>query len=331
MTSKNITIRVDRIVTTLNQELALKYNRKSIFLGWSHKMLPDNILGFKKLRNFRKPKDLFINIVKYEDDGGRKIMVISEPHRCYIPRLCIAFIPTIENHFNFKLIKKIYRCVSFKSSDFKLSTFEVAIDNQGQRKYANNFWIRSQRFGYSKGKKNWGIDYLKIIDNCEKYQKIIGARKHKQISSYKKEECGLTFERNELVMKRSFLRNIGVRSLKDLNCKQVINKICNSFNIYRFNKKEFESDYGKIDWMPNGSNNYDLKFIASELNAEHGQLTNDNKKKISKMPRGQKRKLEITKRKRIPNFKRQYLSELRINGTIRKGIKNLIQGFFQVL
>lgn len=329
MASENITIRVDRIVTTLDRSLVFRKGDNKAILDWSYKMLPKKILGFKKVRNFRKPKELFVSFVKYKDKKGRKLLLISEPRLIYMPRLCLIFIPTVKSQFNFKLIKKICGCLSFKPSHFKLSTLEIAIDNEGQREYANNFWNRSQRFGYSKAKKNWEVDFLKIVDDCVNYQKIKGSRQYKQISSYEKEECGLTFERNELVMKRSFLRSIGVRSLQDLNDKGAMKKICTSFYMLRFKKKEFEFVFGKIDWMKKGSNNYDLKYIVSELNAEHGQLTKENEERVSWMPFNWVRVFEIAKLKRIPNFRRKYMSELRINGTIRMGIKKLIRDFFK--
>ena len=331
MNTESLQITFDRIGTTLDT----KFNKKSksdlriwCLIKRRHKQFPNEIMGFIKGR-FYKNYCMFHGKTMYEDESGRKIILLYDPEAGYLPQLCIQIFPTVKSHFDFKLISDIHTELGFHVTDFKLSVLEISFDNFSERKYANHLWLNSKRYGASDGKNEFEVDYLKIMDDLENHLKIVGTRSYKQFNSYEKDECDLEFERNELIMRRAYFRPIGVETLEDLGKKDVVDKICGSFDLYKFDKKAFERKNGEIGWMKGSSNNYGVKFIAEKLHAEHGEFSYYMKKEIGGMSQGWERAGTIEKaRISIKNFKRDYLKELRIAGTFRKRLRAQFKRFF---
>lgn len=320
----------DRIGTTLDTKFNKRYKFDPRILGLKkkgHKSFPKEMLGFIK-GPYSQKNDLFHSNTKYEDAEGRKIILLYHPEAGYFPQLCVRFFPTIQSHFDFKLISDVHEKLGFHVTDFKLSVLEISFDNFSERKYANHLWLNSKRFGFSAAKNHFEDDYFKIKDDIEKFLKINGTRSYKQLNSYEKSECGLDPERNEMILYRGYLSSIGIDTLEDLGKKDAVEKICGSFGLYKFDKKAFEKKNGKIEWMEGSSNNYPIKFIAEKLHPEHGGLSYYMKKKLQGMKRGWGRSDKIEKaRISIQNFKRDYLNELRDAGTIRKGIRAQFKSF----
>ena len=331
MNTKSLQVSFDRIGTTLDKKYGSKY--KELLKIWNikkkgHNSFPGEFMGFTK-DSYYPGFGLFHSITKYEDAEGRKIILLYDPEASYLPKLCVFFFPTVKSHFNYDLIAGVHAALGFHVADFKLSVLEIALDNFSKRKYANHLWLNSKRGGFSAGRKHFEIDYLKIMDDLENYQKINGTRSYKQFNSYEKSECGLKFERNELILRRGYLSSIGINTLEDLNKKDAVEKICGSLGLYKFDKKTFERKNGEIGWMKGSSNNYNLKYSAERLHAEYRKNCVE---KIVEKYKGWVKVGELKNAsKSIPNFKRDFLKEIRDAGTMRKGIRAQIKRFFLIM
>lgn len=327
MNTKSLQISFDRMGTTLDTKFNKKYKfdpRILCLKKKGHKSFPKEMMGFIKGCYFPS-KGIFHSITKYEDAEGRKIILLYHPEAGYLPKLCVFFFPTVKSHFNYDLIAGVHVALGFHVTDFKLSVLEIAFDNFSERKYANHLWLNSKRGGASAGKNEFEIDYLKVMDDIERYQKINGTRSYKQFNSYEKDECDLEFERNELILRRAFLNRIGIKTLEDLGKKDAVEKICRSFDIFKFDKKAFEKKNGKIEWMKGSSNKYGVKYSAEQL---HNEYRKNCVKKIAGKYKGWVKVAKLKKvSKSVPNFKRDFLNELRIAGTIRKGIRAQFKKF----